>query len=66
MNGGNRKVLTAGFTALLLARIAHVELGLRQEKAMGVGRPIGHITTLGFIAGMGGYAAWLVRGYWEM
>lgn len=64
MNGGNRRSLTAGFVALLLARIAHVELGLRGENNNGVGRKAGHLTTMSFIAGMSGYAAWLVRGYW--
>lgn len=64
MNGGNRRALTGGFAALLVARLLHVELGLRGENAMGLGRVVGHMTTLGFITGMGGYAAWLVRGYW--
>jgi uncharacterized protein len=66
MNGGNRKALTGGFAALLLARILHVELGLKSENAMGTGRPVGHVITLSFITGMGGYAAWLVRGYWGL
>ena len=66
MNGGNRKALTAGFAALFIARILHVELGLKGEKALGVGRPIGHMTTVGFIFGMAGYAAYLVKGYWGL
>ena len=66
MNGGNRRALTAGFVALLLARIAHVEFGLRMEHANGKGRKIGHLTTLTFVTGMAGYAAWLVRGYWGL
>jgi uncharacterized membrane protein YecN with MAPEG domain len=64
MNGGNRRVLTAGFAALLLARIAHVELGLKAENNMGLGRLTGHATSMAFVASMAGYAAWLVRGYW--
>lgn len=64
MNGGNRRTLTGGFAALLVARILHVELGLRAENALGMGRVVGHLTTLAFITSMGGYAAWLVRGYW--
>ena len=64
MNGGNRKVLTGGFAWLFLARLLHVELGLRGEKAMGNGRVVGHMGTIGFIVGMGGYAAYLVKGYW--
>jgi uncharacterized membrane protein YecN with MAPEG domain len=66
MNGGNRKALTTGFAILAVSRILHVELGLRAEKALGIGRPIGHLSTLGFIVGMGGYAAYLVKGYWGL
>lgn len=64
MNGGNRKALTGALAGLLVARILHVELGLRGEKSMGKGRLVGHLGSLGFIVGMGGYAAWLVKGYW--
>lgn len=66
MNGGNRKVLTGGLAALLLARILHVELGLKAEGTMGNGRLAGHAITMAFITSMGGYAAWLVRGYWNL
>jgi uncharacterized membrane protein YecN with MAPEG domain len=66
MNGGNRKVLTGSFAALIVARLLHVELGLRGEKGIGQGRLVGHLSTMGFIVGMGGYAAWLVKGYWGL
>lgn len=66
LNGGNRKALTGGFAALLLFRILHVELGLRAKDTMGPGRSIGHTGTLGFVMGMAGYAAYLVKGYWGM
>ena len=59
MNGGDRKVLSGSFAALLLFRILHVELGLRSEGARGVGRPLGHFGTVGFTIGMAGYAAYL-------
>lgn len=64
MNGGNRKALTAGFTWLFVMRLLHVELGLRGEQAKAFGRPVGHMGSVAFIVGMGGYAAWLVKGYW--
>ena len=64
MNGGNRKALTGGFAWLFLMRMLHVELGLKAEKGMGNGRAVGHMGTIGFIVGMGGYAAYLVKGYW--
>lgn len=64
LNGGNRKVLTGSFAALFIARILHAEIGLRLKNSMGIGRPLGHFTTLSFIAGMAGYGAYLVKGYW--
>ena len=59
MNGGDRKVLSGSFAALLLFRILHVELGLKGEEARGIGRPLGHFGTVGFTIGMAGYAAYL-------
>ena len=38
MNGANRKVLSAGFAALLAFRVLHVEVGLRGKGGMGNGR----------------------------
>ena len=70
MNGGNRKTLTGAFGALLVFRILHtMGLNMKDAKgnaAMGVGRPIGHFGTLGFIVGMASYAGWLVKGYWGL
>ena len=59
MNGGNRKVLSGSFAALLALRILHVELGLKGKNARGPGRAIGHLGTVGFVVGMAGYAAYL-------
>ena len=64
LNGGNRKVLNGSLGALLVVRILHVELGLRGPKSLSNGRPIGYFGTLGFLGGMAGYAAYLVKGYW--
>lgn len=64
LNGGNRKVLVGSLDALLLLRILYVELGLLGPKSLSTGRPIGYFGTLGFIGGMAGYAAYLVKGYW--
>ena len=64
LNGGDRRVLTGGLATLLIARIIHVELGLRAPKSTGNGRPVGHLTSLGTILGLAGYAAYLVKGYW--
>ncbi|KAI0901449.1 membrane-associated, eicosanoid/glutathione metabolism protein [Annulohypoxylon nitens] len=64
LNGGNRKVLTTALSALLAFRIAHVEIGLMD--GLGIGRPIGYWGTSATIATLGGYAAFLVKGYWGL
>ena len=64
LNGGNRKALSWSLAILLLSRILHVELGLMGPGSMSTGRPIGYYGTMGFIGCMGGYAAYLVKGYW--
>ena len=64
LNGGNRKVLNGALGALLLIRIVHVEFGLKAPGNNGFGRAVGFFGTQGFMAGMAGYAAYLVKGYW--
>ncbi|KAI1402231.1 membrane-associated, eicosanoid/glutathione metabolism protein [Hypoxylon fuscum] len=62
LNGGNRKTITGLLSALLTLRILHAEAGL--IKGLGIGRPIGYYGTMTTIAGLAGYAAYLVKGYW--
>ncbi|KAI1762501.1 membrane-associated, eicosanoid/glutathione metabolism protein [Hypoxylon sp. FL1150] len=64
LNGGNRKMITAALSALLAFRVLHVEAGL--INGMGLGRPVGYWGTLATIASLGGYAAYLVKGYWGL
>lgn len=64
LNGGSRKVLTWALSALFVARVLHAEFGLLAKNASGMGRPAGHFGTQGVVAVLGGYAAWLVKGYW--
>jgi hypothetical protein len=64
LNGGNRNVLNASLGTLLLLRILHVKLPLLDPKSLSTGRPIGYFGTLGFVGGMAGCAAYLVKGYW--
>jgi uncharacterized membrane protein YecN with MAPEG domain len=65
LNGANKKILNYALGTLLVLRVLHAELGLRgQEDAIGVGRPIGYFGTQGIIAGLAGYCAYLVKGYW--
>ncbi|KAK5209568.1 hypothetical protein LTR96_000359 [Exophiala xenobiotica] len=64
LNGGNRRALTASLAALLCLRIAHAEFGIRMKDSLGWGRPVGYFGTLGIVAGMSSYAAYLVKSYW--
>ena len=64
LNGANRKVLNYAMATLFVLRIAHAEMGIRKEGAMGNGRPIGYFGTLGVLSGMAAYSTWLVKGYW--
>lgn len=66
LNGGNRKVLNSALSALLLLRILHVEFGLLGPKNNALRRPVGYFGTQGYMAGMAGYAAYLVKGYWGL
>ncbi|KAI8966347.1 membrane-associated, eicosanoid/glutathione metabolism protein [Daldinia sp. FL1419] len=62
LNGANQKSLSNALTALLTFRVLHVELGL--INGVGVGRPIGYWGTMATTLWLGGYAAYLVKGYW--
>ncbi|QDS76247.1 hypothetical protein FKW77_001085 [Venturia effusa] len=64
LNGGSRKALTYIMSALFAFRLAHVEYGLYGPDNASPGRPFGYFGTNGVLAGLAGYTAWLVRGYW--
>jgi uncharacterized membrane protein YecN with MAPEG domain len=65
LNGANSQVMVASLATLLFLRIVHVEFGLRAERSMGWGRPVGYFGTLLWHLGMSGYAAWLATGFWS-
>ena len=64
LNGASSTVLNYGLATLLALRIAHVEIGLYGKDALGPGRPLGTFGTYGWMLGMAGYGAYLVKGYW--
>ncbi|TPX12670.1 uncharacterized protein E0L32_000847 [Thyridium curvatum] len=64
LNGANRRALTAALSALFVFRVLHSEAGMFLKGAMGGGRPLGYFGGLGVTAGLAGYAAYLVKGYW--
>jgi len=63
-NGGDTRFIAGALGAFLTFRIAHVELGLRQAKAIGQGRLAGYIGTLTYLVGMSAYSVYLCKGYW--
>ena len=64
LNGAGRRSLNYVLATLFVARVLHVELGLRGERAAAPGRLIGHIMTQGVILGLSGWTGYLVKGYW--
>ena len=62
LNGGNRRVLNGALAALLVLRIIYVEFGLFSPKNLGFRRSVGYFGTQGYMAGMAGYAVYLVKG----
>lgn len=64
INGGDKTLLNYAMAVLFVLRIAHVEIGLRSKDTLGYGRAPGILGTQALMAGMAGYGAYLVRGYW--
>ncbi|KAK0616978.1 membrane-associated, eicosanoid/glutathione metabolism protein, partial [Immersiella caudata] len=64
LNGASKQVLTMSLGGLLVARVLHVEFGLRRPEATGFGRVMGYYGTLGVMSFLAGYAGWLVKDYW--
>ena len=65
LNGASKKGLNYTLAALFIARIMHVELGMRaKEDTAGLGRLIGHLVTQSSMAGIAAYTAYLIKGYW--
>ncbi|KAI1105183.1 membrane-associated, eicosanoid/glutathione metabolism protein [Jackrogersella minutella] len=62
LNGGAPHTLRAALSALLACRVLHAELGIMAADAMGYGRPVGFYGTLGVMAWLGGWGAWLGLG----
>lgn len=50
--------------ALFALRISHAEFGILLPGAAGVGRPIGYFGTQAVLAGLAGYAAYLIKDFW--
>ena len=65
LNGASKRWLNVTLATLFVARIAHVELGLRgNDKGAALGRPLGAFATQGVILGLAGWSAYLVKEYW--
>lgn len=65
-NQSARTYLSYALGALFALRVGHVELGLRAPSGKGPGRPLGFVGTQVILAGLAGYAAYLVKDYWTV
>ena len=64
LNGGSRKVLSGVLGTFFVLRVLHVEIGLKGKDSIGIGRPLAYFGTLGTMAGLSAWSAYLVKGYW--
>ena len=55
LNGAPTSLVHGAFTTLFLARVAHGSLGITTDNTVGIGRPIGALTTLAVTALAGVY-----------
>ncbi|PWN23867.1 hypothetical protein BCV69DRAFT_279777 [Microstroma glucosiphilum] len=55
LNGAPTYLAHAAYTTLLVARVAHAEIGIRAADTLGVGRPVGTIATVAVALGAGAY-----------
>jgi hypothetical protein len=59
-----RTYIHSALGALLAFRIAHPELSIDMQDAMGAGRPVGFYSTQAVVAGLAGCLAYLVKDFW--
>ncbi|EDU45852.1 relative of glutathione S-transferase MAPEG superfamily [Pyrenophora tritici-repentis] len=64
LNGANRTYINYALGTLLALRISHAELGLLIKNSMGPGRIVGYYGTQTVLAGLAGYAAYLIKDFW--
>ncbi|TEA22335.1 hypothetical protein C8034_v007015 [Colletotrichum sidae] len=63
LNGGNRKALGWFLGSLLVLRVLHADFGILR-RGLGYGRPTAYFGSIGLVAAVAGYGAFLVKGYW--
>ncbi|KAF2827434.1 hypothetical protein CC86DRAFT_290924 [Ophiobolus disseminans] len=66
LNGANRTFINSALGALFALRVSHTEFGLFAQDAIGAGRPVGFFGTQAVLASLAGYAAYLIKGYWQI
>ncbi|KAG0634730.1 hypothetical protein HOY80DRAFT_506543 [Tuber brumale] len=64
LNGGSRRLVNYALGVLFMGKVAQIEFGLMRKGTRGRGRVVGFFASQGFMAGMAGYCAYLVRDYW--
>ncbi|KAI4922255.1 hypothetical protein J4E90_000683 [Alternaria incomplexa] len=64
LNGANRSYINYALGALFAFRVSHAELGLMINESKGPGRIVGFYGTQAVLAGIAGYATYLITDYW--
>jgi len=64
LNGANRSYINYALGTLFALRVSHAELGLLIKNSMGPGRIVGYYGTQTVLAGLAGYAAYLIKDFW--
>jgi len=64
LNGARRSYISYALGGLFALRVAHAELGLMTQDAIGAGRPVGFFGTQAVLLGLSSYAAYLIKDYW--
>ncbi|KAL1800134.1 hypothetical protein ACET3X_000476 [Alternaria dauci] len=64
LNGANRTYINYALGALLAFRVSHAELGVMVKGSTGRGRIVGYYGTQAILAGLAGYATYLITDFW--
>ena len=61
-----RTYINSALATLFALRVGHAEFGMFIQDAGGPGRPVGYFGTQAVLASLAGYAAYLIKGYWQI
>ena len=60
-----RTYINSALGVLFALRVSHADFGMFQQDSLGKGRIVGYYGTQAVLASLAGYAAYLIKGYWQ-